>query len=569
MKKISFLIALLLLTCIVPTLMNAQIPTNGLVAYFPFNGNATDASPTGNNGTVFGATIASDRFGNSNAAYDFDGVNDYISIPNHAAYAFQSHTISLWFKYDGPGSASNKAFWTLINKNSGNNTFTSAFHLYVKNDIGVVAGDIGDGISTSNHVFWQTSSFVNDQAWHHVVYVFDANKDSIIVYVDNSKALQQYYGYNFYQNNKDIVMGVWSAFQNYFNGMMDDLRIYSAAMTPDQITALYNECGGGTSPIQFYADADGDGFGNAGVMLTACTQPEGYVIDNTDCDDANVAIHPASSETCNNLDDDCNGQVDEGILLTFYADADGDDFGDELITLSACSKPTGYVIDNTDCNDESSDVYPGAVEICFNGIDENCNGQIDEDCIVCEVPSNLIVTNITGTSAFLKWDEIPGSIGYSVRYKPSGAGEWIELKSKNTQKLLTGLSSSTVYACQVRAICSTHPIVASKWSDKQVFATAFLKMYEEASAQKELVSVNVYPNPLLQSGKVVFVLEQETKVSIDIFDANGKLLKVIANEFYTAGHHEVPFTRASMISGIYFVQVRTSNAAISNKLIVQ
>ena len=132
-----------------------------------------------------------------------------------------------------------------------------------------------------------------------------------------------------------------------------------------------------TAPTTFYRDADGDGYGNPNVTTQACSQPAGYVANNTDCNDSNAAIHPGATETCNGVDDNCNGQIDEGVKTTFYRDADGDGYGNPNVTTQACSQPAGYVSNNTDCNDSNAAIHPGATETC-NGVDDNCNGQIDE-----------------------------------------------------------------------------------------------------------------------------------------------------------------------------------------------
>jgi uncharacterized protein YjdB len=67
--------------------------------------------------------------------------------------------------------------------------------------------------------------------------------------------------------------------------------------------------------------------------------------------------------------------------VTFYRDLDGDSYGNAVSgTTQACIAPTGYVISNTDCDDNNASIHPGAAEICDNGLDENCNGQVDEDC---------------------------------------------------------------------------------------------------------------------------------------------------------------------------------------------
>jgi hypothetical protein len=131
------------------------------------------------------------------------------------------------------------------------------------------------------------------------------------------------------------------------------------------------------SSATYYRDADGDGYGDPAVTVQACTVPTGYVTNNTDCDDANAVKKPGATEICDGIDNDCDGQIDEGVQTTFFQDNDGDGFGNPAVTVQACSAPTGYVADNTDCDDASAAKYPGATEIC-DGIDNNCDGNIDE-----------------------------------------------------------------------------------------------------------------------------------------------------------------------------------------------
>jgi hypothetical protein len=138
-----------------------------------------------------------------------------------------------------------------------------------------------------------------------------------------------------------------------------------------------------TGQSAWYRDADGDGYGNASNTTQACTQPAGYVSNNTDCDDAEAAVNPSASEVCNGIDDDCDGLVDDDDASctgqsAWYRDADGDGYGDATDTLIACEQPTGYVADDTDCDDAHAAVHPGASEVC-NGIDDDCNGLVDDD----------------------------------------------------------------------------------------------------------------------------------------------------------------------------------------------
>ena len=114
-------------------------------------------------------------------------------------------------------------------------------------------------------------------------------------------------------------------------------------------------------------DSDGDGFAAA-----------------DDCDDNNADINPEAAETCDGMDNNCDGVIDEGVLTTYYADADGDGYGHPDITTESCSAIAGFVEDNTDCDDSSADAYPGGEETC-DGLDNDCNGEVDETGAVGEV----------------------------------------------------------------------------------------------------------------------------------------------------------------------------------------
>ena len=163
----------------------------------------------------------------------------------------------------------------------------------------------------------------------------------------------------------------------------EDCNDHDAAINPDAAeicNGIDDNCDGnideGLSQV-FYIDSDGDGYGSSASTVLACVAPNGYVADSTDCNDNNSAINPGAAEICNGIDDNCNGSIDEGALLTFYEDNDGDGYGDANNSVQACSMPNGYVNNNTDCNDSSAAIHPGASETC-NNLDDNCNGLIDD-----------------------------------------------------------------------------------------------------------------------------------------------------------------------------------------------
>ena len=137
---------------------------------------------------------------------------------------------------------------------------------------------------------------------------------------------------------------------------------------------VVDECGGN----KFYADADGDGFGDPSTEVDACFAPEGYVTDSNDCDDTDANHFPGNAEVCDGVDNDCDGEADEGLDQDWYADADADGYGDSTEKVVACAQPDGYVLDNNDCDDSTALSFPGNTEVC-DELDNDCDRQIDEN----------------------------------------------------------------------------------------------------------------------------------------------------------------------------------------------
>ena len=138
-----------------------------------------------------------------------------------------------------------------------------------------------------------------------------------------------------------------------------------------------------TPNVTWYIDADGDGHGTTAATQQACSQPAGYSANNNDCNDNDPLIHPEAGDPCDGIDNNCDGTADNDAIIIGYGDSDGDGYGDEskyTEFVGTCTLPPGFVEMPGDCDDANAAVHPGATEVC-NGIDDNCDGVIDEDAV--------------------------------------------------------------------------------------------------------------------------------------------------------------------------------------------
>jgi hypothetical protein len=172
-----------------------------------------------------------------------------------------------------------------------------------------------------------------------------------------------------------------------FDGDCDDAVATTNPAAAETCDSVDNDCDGAIddSPTDgdvFYLDHDEDGSGTEFYSVTACDAPTGFAATSDDCDDFDATVGPTAAEVCDGADNDCDGNADDADddvtdALTFYADVDGDGFGDHTTVVMACEGPSGTVDDASDCDDTDGAINADAAEVC-DSADNDCDGAIDD-----------------------------------------------------------------------------------------------------------------------------------------------------------------------------------------------
>jgi len=225
------------------TLLPPYLPSNGLIAWYPFNGNTNDESGNGNNGMNFGASLTNDRFGKANSAYSFNGINTFISIPHSAKFNLtlgQGFSISAWVK----SKVLNREN-TIISKGDGNGGNSN--DVYIFSLLGS-ARRIGLELSIFPKAEWAYSkSFISEddnEKWIFFVVKYNCNTQIATFYKNGRYDGETHFSFVPSDNGdtKDVYIGKQGSICscNFFNGEIDDIGVWSRDLTNSEIMSLYN-----------------------------------------------------------------------------------------------------------------------------------------------------------------------------------------------------------------------------------------------------------------------------------------------------------------------------------------
>ncbi|MBU6204586.1 MAG: fibronectin type III domain-containing protein [Bacteroidetes bacterium] len=484
----------------------SYVPTNGLVGWWPFNGNANDESGNGNNAVLQGnASFATDRYSVANSSYlgDLTSGAD-ITAQNNFPFGNSERTISLWFQNSMPYPGGNRQLFSYGDNNSG-----GRFGLYLD----------GAFIGVEHVNGARRCTYTPDGNWHNITVTYPSSgmgTNDILLYFDgllqSSSNLNPVSSLN--TANSDIhwigTLGFSPGWLYAFSGKIDDIAIYNRALTQQEITALYNAnnctgigaeiavtqptCGlpngsaisAGTGGSGSYSYLWSNGATTAAVSnlsagvysLTvtdelACTASSSINVNNSICPKLNtqstvnnITQNSASiswpAVSCANKYRVVVKNISTGTQTTSLVSAPN-----TTLNLSGLQANTTYQVRiRTQCSQNGSVVSQLSPIKSFTTL--NSQG------IQCLPPANVSTSGITASAAQINWTPATGALQYNLRYRIVGTGTWsnVVISSGSVSTIIIqNLIAPATYEFQLRSKCNNNPDEFSPYSSLFTFNT--------------------------------------------------------------------------------------------------
>ncbi|MCP4805152.1 MAG: hypothetical protein GY913_04535 [Proteobacteria bacterium] len=283
-----------------------------------------------------------------------------------------------------------------------------------------------------------------------------------------------------------------------------------------------------TDAVMWNIDVDEDGYGSDAYQVDSCTQPSGYVSDATDCDDGDDTTFPDAEEQCDEVDNDCDGDIDEDVTTRWYLDYDGDGYGDDDHEIEDCTRPSSdYVSRGGDCDDTDTDYSPGVTPGC-DGEDYDCDRSVDNDAdgdgyADAACGGNDCDDTDTGVSLCGTCDEILSVDSTSTdgvyEIDPDGTGSFDAYCDMTTDgggwTLCFAYDTSSYDSTEWASVsASRDKLLSSDWGDTDLSGTGttqgnFCNLLEVTAGSTELIGevVQVSDSTVLTSG--TYLLDDE------------------------------------------------------------
>ena len=331
MKRILLFCAIALTTLTFAQNVPSYVPTNGLVGWWPFNGNANDESGNGNNGTVSGATLTSDRNGFSNSAYNFDGIDDKVLLGKILSNQKTEFTINLW-------ASTTSNYGALIAKKPSG--------AWLEGRWGLAASSTEIGFCYPN--FYSPSGQgckqLTRSKYNWVMITLSLTTNSVNLY-ENGELLYTDNGSLVTQEDVDVIVGDREDINNSpFEGQIDDIGIWNRALTQQEIIDLYSSC----NSI------------NASINLS-----------NPSTIGSNLTLSAVA--TGNNLNyqwetNPCKNGWQTVSSNSTYSGVSTSDLTVSNVELSNHQQPFRVIVSDNNCSDTSDVVYVEITDTCINTV---------------------------------------------------------------------------------------------------------------------------------------------------------------------------------------------------------
>lgn len=519
-----------------------------LLAYYPFSGNANDQSGFGNKSTVHGPELTFDRFGNPNSAYDFDGSDDYINT--NATFDYPNRTTSFWFK----ARPSKHSGYNIILVQDSDELENGAFLALLDERKLVLQDGLGESIYQEENLEFEK--------WYHAVIV----RDDI---------LAKYYLNNDFLGSKPVDFVGSSSFpelnliigtsrvkdRDFFNGLIDDIRIYNYALDDSAIAGLYYENGwpetADTTRIPsdtllahypFNGDSlDHSGYENHPIVHGAVPSEDrfgwadsAYAFDGVD--DYMIIPSPDSLHTQKNLS------------FSFWAKGEANEDSFTGFVSKPNMSPFGVGMD--DQNRLIFSITSGKVPLNLV-VEENVPdlGKWHHYLAVFRAGEYLRLY-VDGEEAGSLYGTIPNYIN------TDNADIWLgatQFDSANTDTVFFKGSIDEVrfynYDLDDEEVLDIYVNESTVPTDNEVL--------EIIPDNYELYQN--YPNPFNPSTTVKFDLPAAGNVSLKVYDITGRLVSTLIDGYRTAGSHSVILNASGLSSGVYLYQIRTSEYSAVRK----
>jgi hypothetical protein len=538
--------------------MISQVPSVGLIAQWPFSGSANDVIG-GNNGTVTGATLTTDRFGNPNCAYNFNGINNKIVMLSAGPTGTVSRTVSFWEKSN---STSGPTSGFSYGPGGGGSIFQINFNYMCQ----------AVGFDNSSIAVMHGSSIINNNQWHHIVAVHDATVGlsayDVKIYIDGvlQSAVTCSLGSNVPINSSSgvpIMIGLdVPSGARYFKGDLDDFFLYNRALTPTEVLALYNDvsCTGAPAPPNSVVGPASACIGStviysvspvAGASSYSWTLPGGWTGTSTTNTISVVIgstpgqITVASRNCCSasqpvTLDISVDPSPSVSITSSQLTICKGNS------TTLLANGATSYTW-NTSATTSSITVSP-TITTSYSVTGSNTVG--------C---SNSAITSVSVTNNSLPTISVSGP-------SLSCSGQNISLASNGASTYTWQPGLMNGFLVSVSPTVTTVYTVTGTDANGCYNSATYTQSVSACTGINFLTSGNaafsVYPNPFTDVISISIQSNKNTPTEIEVYSIAGKLL---VHTIYDQPNINIDLSKLD--SGIYFIKLKNSEGTATKKII--